>query len=150
MLGFWKVERVRMPHLYTDDDRGRWIKRATATLTGGRLHTRLFNGCSACMHVHCIALCISDRSSSNDRTSLVGGALERPFQLLRDQIDHHRPPSTAVVWEEEHSPNSKKAKTRIKRCQALRLGLRPCRTITPSRILTRARGSMQMGICVAF
>src|SRR6266404_5280872 len=112
-----------MPHLYTDDDRGRWIKRATATLTGGRLHTRLFNGCSACMHVHCIALCISDRSSSNDRTSLVGGALERPFQLLRDQIDHHLPSCTAVVGEEQRSPNHSTAKAFIHRDQAWRLVL---------------------------
>jgi hypothetical protein len=47
--------------------------------------------------------------------SIVGGALERIFQLLRDQIDHHLPPYTAVIWEEEHSPNNKKEKTLTKR-----------------------------------
>ena len=86
----------------------------------------------------------------NDMASIVGEALERIFQLLRDQIDHHRPPYTAVVWDEEHSPNSEQEKTRTKRCQALRLCRRPGRTLTPSRIRTRARGSMQMEICVAF
>jgi hypothetical protein len=30
-------------------------------------------------------------------TSIVGGALERILQLLRDQIDHHLPPCTAIV-----------------------------------------------------
>jgi len=49
---------------------------------------------------------------------IVGGALERTFQLLRDQIDHHLSPYTAVGWEEERSPNSKKEKTLTKRCQA--------------------------------
>jgi len=47
----------------------------------------------------------------NDMPSIVGGALERIFQLLRDQRDHHLPPSTAVVWDREHSPNSKKKDT---------------------------------------
>jgi len=51
---------------------------------------------------------------SNDRGSIVGGALERIFQLLRDQVDHHLPPCTAIVWEEKRSPNSKKEKTRTK------------------------------------
>jgi len=52
---------------------------------------------------------------------IVGGALERTFQLLRDQIDHHLPPYTAIVWEEEYSPNSKKEKTRTKRCTSIAL-----------------------------
>ena len=47
----------------------------------------------------------------NDMAAIAGGALERIFQLLRDQIDHHLPPCTAIVWEEERSPNSKKEKT---------------------------------------
>ena len=66
--------------------------------------------CSVCMHLHRIALCRSDRGSSNDITSIVGGALERIFQPLRNQIDHHIPSCTAVVWEEERSPNHKAAK----------------------------------------
>ena len=66
--------------------------------------------CSACMHLHRIALCRSDRGSSNDITSIVGGALERIFQPLRNQIDHHIPSCTAVVWEKERSPNHKAAK----------------------------------------
>jgi len=41
--------------------------------------------------------------------------LERIFQTLRDEIDHHLPPYTAVVWKEEYSPNSKKEKIRTKR-----------------------------------
>jgi hypothetical protein len=51
----------------------------------------------------------------HDLVSIVGGALKRIFQLLRDQIDHHLPPYTAVIWEEEHSPNNKKEKTLTKR-----------------------------------
>src|SRR2546422_9007196 len=54
--------------------------------------------CSACIYLHRIVLFIGDRSSSNDRASIVGGALERPFQLLRNQIDHHIPSCAAVVW----------------------------------------------------
>jgi hypothetical protein len=113
-----------MPHLYTEDDSRKTDQKSNGHPRGsGRLHTLLFNGCSACMHVHCIALCISDRRSSNDRTSLVGGALERPFQLLRDQIDHHIPSCTAVVGEEQRSPNHETAKAFIHRDQAWRLVL---------------------------
>ena len=50
----------------------------------------------------------------NDMASIAGGALERIFQTLRDEIDHHLPPYTAVVWKEAYSPNSKKEKTRTK------------------------------------
>ena len=81
---------------------------------------------------------------------IVGGAFERPFQLLRDQRDHHLPPYTAIVWEEEYSPNSKKEKTRTKRCQALRLCLKLGRPIAPSNSLTHARGSLHVEICGAF
>ena len=63
----------------------------------------------------------------HDLVSLVGGALERIFQTLRDQIDHHLPPSTAVVWEEKHSANSKKAKTRTKRYTSVAPVLEPWR-----------------------
>ena len=86
----------------------------------------------------------------NDMASIAGGALERIFQTLRDEIDHPLPPYTAVVWKEEHSPNSKKEKTRPKRCQALRLYLMLGRTIAPSNRRRRARRSIQMEICVAF
>ena len=48
----------------------------------------------------------------NDMAPIAGGALERIFQTLRDEIDHHLPPYTAVVWKEAYSPNSKKEKTR--------------------------------------
>jgi hypothetical protein len=82
--------------------------------------------------------------------SIVGGALARIFQLLRSQIDHPLPPYTAIVWEEKHSPNSKKEQTRPKRCQALRLCLRPGRTNAPSNLLIHARGSMHLEICGAF
>ena len=71
--------------------------------------------CSACMHLHRIALYIGEHGSSNDIASIVEGALKRIFQPLRDQIDHHLPPCTAIVWEEERSPNSKKEKTCTKR-----------------------------------
>ena len=55
----------------------------------------------------------------NDMASIAGGALERIFQTLRDEIDHHLPPYTAVVWKEKYSPNSKKEKTRTKRCTSV-------------------------------
>ncbi len=51
----------------------------------------------ACVYLHRIVLFRGDRSSSNDRASIVGGALERTFQPLRDEIDHHIPSCTAVV-----------------------------------------------------
>ena len=86
----------------------------------------------------------------NNMAFIVGGALERIFQLLCDQINHHLSPYTAVVWEEECSPNSKKAKTHPKSCQALHLCLRLGRPIAPSNILTRARGSIHVEICGAF
>ena len=63
----------------------------------------------------------------HDLVSIVGGALERIFQTLRDQIDHHLPPSTAVVWEEKHSANSKKEKTRTKRYTSVAPVLEPWR-----------------------
>jgi len=56
--------------------------------------------CSACMHLHRIALWIGDRGSSNDIASIEGGALERTFQPLRNQIDHHIPSCIAVVGDE--------------------------------------------------
>ena len=49
---------------------------------------------NACMYLHRIMLCLSNRRSSNDLASIVGGALERIFQLLRDKIDHHIPSCT--------------------------------------------------------
>ncbi len=106
--------------------------------------------CSACMHLHRIALYIGEHGSSNDIASIVEGALKRIFQLLRDQIDHHIPSCTAVLWEEERSPNHKPAKAFIHRCQALRLVLKPGRTLAPSRLLTPTRGSRHTEICRAF
>ena len=46
-------------------------------------------------------------------TSLIGGALERIFQLLRGQVDHHLPLCTTIVRDEKHSPDSTKEKTRL-------------------------------------
>src|SRR5215813_6425928 len=43
---------------------------------------------SVCMPLHRRMLWTSDRGSSNDIASLVGGAVDRIFQPLRDQIDH--------------------------------------------------------------
>jgi hypothetical protein len=94
---------------------------------------------SACMYLHHIALWISDRGSSHDRASIVGGALERIFQPLRDQIDHHIPSCTAVMLAEEHAPNHKAAKALIHRDQVLRLVLKPGRILTPSRLLAHLR-----------
>ena len=94
---------------------------------------------NACMYLHRIMLCLSDRRSSNDLASIVGGALERIFQLLRDKIDHHIPSCTAVVWAEEHTPNHKAAKALIHRYQVLRLVLMPGRMLAPSRLLTHLR-----------
>jgi len=42
--------------------------------------------------------------------SIAGGALERIFQTLRDEIDHHLPPDTAVVWEEKNSLKQQESK----------------------------------------
>ena len=83
-----------------------------------------------------MALWIGDWGSSNDLASIVGGALERIFQPLCDQIDRHIPSCTAVVWDGERSPNPQAAKAFIHRCQALRLVLKPGRNIAPSRLLT--------------
>ena len=106
--------------------------------------------CNACRHLHRMALYLGDRGSCNDRASIVEGALQRIFQPLRDQIDHHIPSCTAVVWKEERSPNHKAAKACIHRCQALRLVLKPGRTLAPSRLLTPTRGSIHTEICRAF
>ena len=94
-----------MSHIYTDRDRedGSKKQRPPSRVAVFTLHYSTV--CSACIYLHRIVLLRGDRSSSNDRTSLVGGALERPFQLLRDQIDHHIPSCTAVVGEEQRSPN---------------------------------------------
>ena len=81
--------------------------------------------CNASLHVHRIALWKGDCSSSNDLASRVGGACARIFQPLRDQIDHHIPSCTAVVREEERSPDDKAAKAFINRGQARRLVLKP-------------------------
>jgi len=106
--------------------------------------------CSGCRHLYRIALCLGDRGSSNDIASIVEGALKRIFQPLRDQIDHHIPSCTAVVWKEERSPNHKAAKAFMHRCQALRLVLKPGRTLAPSRLLRPTRGSIHTEICRAF
>jgi len=90
---------------------------------------------SACRYLHRIALCISERGSSNDIASIVGGALQRIFQLFRNQIDHHIPSCTAVVWPEEHTPNHQTAKALTHRHQVLRLVLKPGRILAPSRLL---------------
>ena len=84
-------------------------------------------------------LCRSDRSSSNDIASIVGGAWQRIFQLFCDQIKHHIPSCTAVVWEKRHSPNHKAAKACIHRDQALRLVLKPDGMLAPSHLLTHLR-----------
>lgn len=88
---------------------------------------------SVCMPLHRRMLWISDRGSSNDIASLVGGAVDRIFQPLRDQIDHHIPSCTAVVLVEEHAPNHKAAKALIHRYQVLHLVLKPGRMLAPSR-----------------
>ena len=84
-------------------------------------------------------LCRSDRSSANDIASIVGGALPRIFQLLCDEIKHHIPSCTAVVWEKRHSPTHKAAKACIHRYQALRLVLKPGGMLAPSHLLTPLR-----------
>ena len=94
---------------------------------------------NACMYLHRIMLCLSNRRSSNDLASIVGGALERIFQPLCDQIDHHIPSCAAVVLAEEHAPNHEAAKALIHRYQVLRLVLKPGRMLAPSRLLTHLR-----------
>ncbi len=80
----------------------------------------------------------------------LGGAWQRIFQLLRHKRDHHLPPCTAVVWLAAHAPNRKGAKGLTKRCQALRLGLRPGRHLASSSLLASTRGSRQAEIYGAF
>src|SRR6267143_4223748 len=110
-------------HIYTDRDREDGSKEQRPPSRVAVFTLYYSTVCSACLHLHHIVFFIGDRSSSNDRTSIVGGALERTFQPLREQIDHHIPSCTAVVWEEKHSPNHKAAKAYIYRYQALRLVL---------------------------
>ena len=95
--------------------------------------------CSACMHLHRMALWISDRGSSNDIASIIGGALQRIFQLLRDQIKHHIPSCTAVVWERGTLSQPQGSKGMIHRYQALRLVLKPGGMLAPSHLLTHLR-----------
>jgi hypothetical protein len=94
---------------------------------------------SACMHLHRMALCRSDCGSSNDSASIIGGAWERIFQPLCDQIDHHIPSCAAVVLAEAHAPNHKAAKALIPRDQVLRLVLKPGRMLAPSRLRAHLR-----------
>ena len=47
--------------------------------------------------------------------------MERIFQTLRDERDHHLPPYTALVWKEAYSPNSKKEKTRTQEMPSVAL-----------------------------
>ena len=94
--------------------------------------------CSTGMHLHRMTLYMSDRGSSNDRASLVGGAFGRIFQPLRDQIHHHSPSYTAV-WNEEHAPHHIAAKACLGRDPALRLVLKPGRMLAPSRRRTPLR-----------
>src|SRR6266446_7468231 len=107
-----------MSHLLTEGDRGRRIKeqRPPSRVAVFTLYYSTVG--IACVHPHRIALCLSDRSSSFDTASIVGGALVRPFQPLRNEIDHHIPSCTTVVREEEPSPKHKAAKTCIHRDQA--------------------------------
>ena len=91
------------------------------------------------MHLHRITLCLSDCGSSNNRASIVGGALERIFQPLCDQIDYHIPSCAAVVLAEEHAPNHEAAKALIHRYQVLRLVLKPGRMLAPSRLRAHRR-----------
>src|SRR5712692_8382167 len=103
----------------TAGDRGRRGKKATAASRAAVCTIYSETVCSACRHLHRMALWRGDCGSSNDRASIVGGALERIFQPLCDQIDHHIPSCTAVVWEEERSPNHKAAKAFIHRCTSV-------------------------------
>ena len=86
-----------------------------------------------------MTLCISDRGSSSDSASIVGGALQRIFQPLRDEIDHHIPSCTAVVLVEAHAPNHKAAKALIHRDQVWHLVLKPGRMLAPSRLRAHRR-----------
>jgi hypothetical protein len=118
---------------------GRWSKIATAILEGGRLHNRLGDCVERCVHLHRMGYVEADRSSANDIAAIVGGALPRIFQLLCDEIKHHIPSCTAVVWEKRHSPTHKAAKACIHRYQALRLVLKPGGMLAPSHLLTHLR-----------
>ena len=94
--------------------------------------------CSTGRHLHRMTLYMSDRGSSNDLASLVGGAFVRIFQPLRDQIHHHIS-SCTTVWNEEHAPHHTAVKACLYRDPAWRLVLKPGRMIAPSRLLTPLR-----------
>ena len=127
-------------HIRMDRDRGRRIKRATATHAGGRLPNRL---CDWMQHMRVStphdALYISDSGSSNDIASIIGGALVRIFQALRNQINHNIPSCTPAVWVEENAPQHPTAKAYRHRSQTLRLVLTPGRMTAPFRRLTPLR-----------
>ena len=65
LLGFCGGEGRHVSHIRKGRDRGRRIKRVTATLEGGRLHNRLFDCMQRVYAPHRITLCIGDRGSSN-------------------------------------------------------------------------------------
>ena len=134
LLGFRAGGEGVVLYICTDRDKGRRIKRATATPRVAVFTLYYATVYSACMHLHRMALCISDRGSSNDIASIVGGALQRIFQPLRHQINHYIPSCTAVVWTEAHTPNHKTAKALTHRYQVLRLVLKPGRILAPSRL----------------
>jgi len=151
LLGFLEVGGEMGSHIYTDRDRGRRITKATATLEGGRLHTPLFYSVQRVyvLTLHCA--CRGDRSSSHDTTSIVGGALARPFQPLRNEIDHHIPPCTALVWEEEPSPTYKGSKGIYPQRPRMTLGpeaWQDCRSLPLTD--TPTRRSLRPEICRAF
>jgi len=65
------------------------------------------------------ALCLGDRGSSNDYSLHRRRRVEGDISAARDQIDHHLPPCTAIVWEEERSPTARRKDMRKemhKRC----------------------------------
>ena len=141
---------------------GRCIKIATATPEGVAVFTTGYaNVGSPCVCLHRMALFIGNRGSSSaphDLVSIVGGALERIFQTLRDQIDHHLSPSS---MDEDsirqgrvglrHSRDSMSTFPQRRRdTQVLRLCLSPGGHIAPSNRRISARGSIQMEICGAF
>ena len=108
-------------------------------------------GCRTCGHRHRMTLYISDCGSSNDIASIIGGALVRIFQALRNQIDHNIPSCTPAVYEEEDTPQAPSSKGIETQIPSIALGpdaWQDDRSLPPTD--TPARGSLPTEICRAF
>ena len=140
-----KLPATLVSYIYTDRDKARQIEKHNGHPRGWPSSYSTLRLYTARMHPHRIALCISDRGSSSDRASIVGGVLQRIFQSSHDEIDHHIPSCTAVVLVEAHAPNHKAAAL-MHRDQALHLVLKPGRILALPPTSTPTKGSRRTEI----